>query len=536
MIKCTIGIREVFTGNAKRMKKIKLTRRDFIKISLAGGGTIAGAYILSRIFGVEFPLSTSPTATATPSQTSLPTTTPTITTTPTETPKPRLSAAEMEQQIEAVKLPIVEYHYLGYHAGGVLESEEMFISNMDFFQQAGYHTIDDVQLAQFLGSEISLPAKSFAIRIDQGAANWDPFVQMLGIIRDHGFQAMVFVISGENYTDAQWGQLAEWYKDGLISIGSHSVHHPNFSELTYQQAYEEAYFSKKAIEQKLADLGIETQLVGFAFPSDDQPDNVDFLKSAGYKFGLSGNLFGPSRNAAKPGQLLVPTLYPYVSQAWLDARAANKNNPRCFVLTSGYTFEDLIYMNTTPITVEVIEGILGEPYPEKQFAPVTELPIGDEQKASLERPIGIIIHTDAQDGNSWDSWKTSATYNGLLQRDSDVHFAVDRQGPVQFLKMYEDFCTPTRGAIGFSDFISIEMCGRDYNDVMDPEADANKVVVIKDITANTIALVKTLVEQYNIDIENILGHYQASASGKADPGKAYFEQYFLPQLSKAVSD
>ncbi len=517
------------------LKNIKLTRRDFLKIALAGGGTLAGGYILTRLLGGNSPFSPKQTDTPASTLTPLSSASPTVTTTPTLTPIPRLTGMEIEQRITAVKLPVVEYHYIGYHAGGVAETEEMFISNMDFFEQNAFHTISDVQLAQFLNSEITLPAKSFAIRIDQGAANWDPFVQMLGIIRDHGFQAMVFVISGEHYTDDQWGQLAGWYQEGLITIGSHSVNHPDFALLTYQQAYEEAVISKRAIEQKLADLGIDTQLVGFAFPSDSQPDNVEFLKSAGYKFGLSGNLFGAPHNAALPGQLLVPSLYPYAGQAYLDSISANHNNPRCFMLTSGYTFDDVIFMNTTPITVDAIEGILGEPYPEMQIAPLHELPISEEQKVSLVRPVGIIIHTDGQDGNSWDSWKTSATYNGALDRETDMHFAVDRQGSAQFLKMYADFCTPSRGAIGFSDYISIEMCGRDYNDVVNPQANSAKVAVIKDITANTIALVKTLVEQYAIDTANILGHYQASAGGKADPGKDYFEQYFLPQLQQALS-
>jgi hypothetical protein len=529
-----IKLRQIKLSKIK-LSQIKLSRRDFLKIALIGGGTLAGGLAAAKIFGFKFPSLAAPTPTPTGTPTSTVTPVPSATQTPTATTKPRLTGLEIESQIAATKIPVVEYHYIGYHAGGVIETEDAFNSEMDFFKQNGFNTITDVDLAKFLAGEATFPVKTFALRIDQGAANFEPFETMLGIIRDHGFSAMVYVISGENYTDEQWGKLVNWCNEGLISIGSHSIVHSDFAKLSPTAAYNEALGSKRAIEQRLADLGVVTELVSFAFPSDSVPDNVDFVRRAGYKFCLGA----PRRveeTSATTGNYLVPCIYPYVLQKDLDTLKPGTYNPRAVYLVSGYTFDDVIYMNTTPITLADIEGVIGEDYPEESFAEFKELPVSDEQKKTLVRPAGIIIHTDGNDGNSWNSWTTSSTYNGLLQRKTDSHFAVDRQGAAQFLKMYPDFCTPTRGALGFMDYISIEMGGRDYNDVLDPQANAEKVAVIKDITSNTISLVKTLIEQYGIDPANVLGHYQATAYvRKTDPGQEYMEQYFLPLLQQALA-
>ena len=518
------------------MKKIIITRRDFLKIALAGAGTIIAGLVGAKVFGLKLTLpKATETPTATPTLTETPV--PTVTETPTPTATPRMTGKDIERLIPAVKIPAIEYHYLGYSQAGILmQTKELVSAQLGFFKLNGFHTVSDVEMAEFLEGNTSFPAKTFYLRIDWDGVEYDSFKRLIGLVEENGFTANIYLVSTVNYSEEQWQQLADWFQAGLIRIGSHSVYHADYRrDLTYDQAYADAVLSKKQLEQKLAGLGISTELVSFAFPSDSVPDRLGFIQAAGYKFCL-GDPGDYRNNAATVGTLLVHCLYPYVDQHYMDSISRNKNNnPLCIPLVSNYTFDDMIYMNTTSITLPDIERIVGGTYPETLFGEFKELPISDEQKTSLVRPVGIIIHTDAQDGNSSDIWTTDATYNGLLARETDVHFAVDRQGVAQFLKMYPDFVTPTRGAIGFMDYISIEMCGRDYNDVLDPQADTGKVAVIKDITQNTIALVKTLIGQYGIDPANVLGHYQASASGKADPGKDYMEQYFLPLLQEALA-
>jgi len=226
---------------------------------------------------------------------------------------------------------------------------------------------------------------------------------------------------------------------------------------------------------------------------------------------------------------------PFVQSSTLETISVNtSNNPRSINLQYGYPIDRLVFENLTPVTVEMIKELTGEQsYEECRFAECVYLPIYKEQSEHLTKPEGIIIHTDAQNGNNWEYWNTNLTYETLLSRKLDVTFAVGRNGVNQYLKMYKDVATPNRGALGFRSYISIEMCGRDYDDVFNPSIDSGKKMAIEEITTKTIDLVLQLMETYGIGLNTILGHYAASASGKIDPGKRYMEEYFMPKLRVA---
>jgi hypothetical protein len=37
-------------------------------------------------------------------------------------------------------------------------------------------------------------------------------------------------------------------------------------------------------------------------------------------------------------------------------------------------------------------------------------------------------------------------------------------------------------------------------------------------------------KQYSLSFDSVLGHFEASASGKSDPGSEYMNKYFRPML------
>ena len=211
--------------------------------------------------------------------------------------------------------------------------------------------------------------------------------------------------------------------------------------------------------------------------------------------------------------------------------ANSSNNPRSIILVGNYTYDALIFYNLTPITKQIAENTTNTRYTELSFGKYTRyLTVTSDQETHLTKPEGIVIHTDDQSGTGYFNWNSINTYYGLQERKTDAHFAVGRDGIGQFLKMYKDIVTPSNGASGFSNYIDIEMCGREYNDILNPSANADKKMVIEEITAKTIQLVIKLIDTYQINLNNVLGHYAASASGKTDPGKNYMENYFLPIL------
>jgi len=168
-----------------------------------------------------------------------------------------------------------------------------------------------------------------------------------------------------------------------------------------------------------------------------------------------------------------------------------------------------------------------------------ELP-ASSHKNVLITPLYIIIHTDDQSGHTPKRWFSYITWNGLSNREDGgraSHFGVGLDGIGQFLPMYQDIVMQSWAASPNMDkkSINIEMCGRDYNNFITGKADQDTKSSIMSITEKTVDLVKRLMEQYNIPIENVLGHYQVY-EGKSDPGDRYLQEYFIPLLKGALDN
>lgn len=231
------------------------------------------------------------------------------------------------------------------------------------------------------------------------------------------------------------------------------------------------------------------------------------------------------------GEEYLPRVYPYALVQTIEEITANdQNNMRSVYLANGETFDRLIYSQLSFLSVETVESFLAKKYPECFFGEERYLQVSGEQVCHLTRPAGIVIHTDGQSGTSWRNWDRERTYETLAERGIDVHFGVDTRGVSQYLRMYRELVTPTRGASGFGNYISIEMSGRNYDEIFDTTVDPQKREMIRRITDKTVGLAVRLMDQYEIGWETVLGHYAASASGKTDPGRRYMEDYFLPRL------
>jgi hypothetical protein len=430
-------------------------------------------------------------------------------------------SSDIVSKIPADRLPVIEYHYPGYKDCNVTLTSGMFKEQIKFICESKYKTLNENQYIMFIKGQGFTPANSIVLRINQGSAHFEEFTEMIGFLKAKGMHTLVFLSAGEQFTDRNWDDLVRWYKEGNISVGSHSYSHTDFTKISPASALEEAILSKKYIEEKFQQRGASLNITGFAFPSDQVPKDVDYLKDAGYLYAFGGNIRGsPRNNAVWEGEFVAPSLYPYVSHQTLTKLENNSsNNPRSIPLTSGYTFDKIIYFSSTPITVEKIENLTQKKYPELIIGNFyTPLPIPPEDN-SLIRPAGIIIHTDAQTLGTYSNWVTKRTFEGLLSRQTNVHFACGYDGVRQFLPIYKDLITPSRGAPGFSNYIQIEMCGSKYEAILSGQINNKEIKnTVELIIAITTNLVLALINQYKIPTYLILGHHQACASGKVDPG------------------
>jgi hypothetical protein len=370
----------------------------------------------------------------------------------------RLAGTELELAVPATQVPVLGYRYPGFSEAGVEMPKDMFLAQMDLLKEGGFVTLTDTEMTKFIDSRITVPAKSVALRIDQGAEHFDEFGTMIDELKRKGFKATVFIRNEDQLSSENRSKLSGWVSEGVISLGT----------------------DKRENEPK------------------------------------------------------CPVIYPFVTTEMLKVISVNgRNNPRSVNLSRGYPFDKLLFSKLTPVNLEKIETLKNDKYAEVAFAKSRYLPTDIEQTDHLTRPGGIIIHTDDQSGTNFHDWNTDVTYNTLLNKGIDTHFAVGRNGIDQFLKMYQDLATPTRGALGFRSYISIEQCGRDYDDILNPSASLEKRLAIEEISTKTINLCVRLMETYGFGLEKVLGQYAATAAGKTDPGQRYMEEYFVPQLRKA---
>lgn len=76
----------------------------------------------------------------------------------------------------------------------------------------------------------------------------------------------------------QWSEIREMVKDGIVSVGSHSMRHPNLTTCTEEQLEEEIVESRKIIERE---IGRECRL--FCYPGGKYNNRVKhFVSKAGY--------------------------------------------------------------------------------------------------------------------------------------------------------------------------------------------------------------------------------------------------------------
>ena len=117
------------------------------------------------------------------------------------------------------------------------------------------------------------------------------------VLADHGFKAMVFVISGfvgkENTWDVQygwrkfhhldWDDLGKWQNKG-IEVHSHGVNHARLTWLSDDEVAEELGRSRETIASQ---LGRAPSAIGYPFGAVDERVRR-LAKAAGYTLGFTG--------------------------------------------------------------------------------------------------------------------------------------------------------------------------------------------------------------------------------------------------------
>ncbi len=258
------------------------------------------------------------TATVVPSATSSPA--PTATPLPSVTPTIQLSPTPT--LIPAGAVPVIEYHDPDFKMNEQVQmSIPWFEDQVSWLAANGYSTLDGKEFAAYLDGTADVPQKSVVLTFDIGVAKRPIYVDtVIPTLRKYHFKAVFFILANDTVVaddcakDARhfcWSDFKQWADEGLISIASHGIYHPDFSTLTPTQIKYEVETPLKILPEKTGQVP-----VAFAYPFDTTtPAAINIVKAAGYKFAVAGNT--RSLLAAVPNdsdRYSLPRVYPYSNQ------------------------------------------------------------------------------------------------------------------------------------------------------------------------------------------------------------------------------
>ena len=167
-------------------------------------------------------------------------------------------------------------------------SREEFDGQMKRIQELGMVPISIRDLYEDLIGKREAPEKAIVLTFDD---NYQGFYDVaLPILRQYNYPAAMFVHTGfvgrteGKHPKMSWATLRELVKDPLVTIGSHTITHPDdITKLTSVEQEDELSKSKAELE---AELG--TKIDFFAYPDGKNDQAVqDLTKALGYKMAFT---------------------------------------------------------------------------------------------------------------------------------------------------------------------------------------------------------------------------------------------------------
>jgi peptidoglycan/xylan/chitin deacetylase (PgdA/CDA1 family) len=187
-------------------------------------------------------------------------------------------------------LPILTYHHVGPTSRGA-RLKGLYVSPRLFERQ-----VQELKARGFKSTDLGLSPppengeRQIVITFDDGFL--DVFKHALPVLQCHGFQAIIFLVSGLIGRTNEWQQLAGDVAEPLMdeaqvrawlaagqTIGSHTVTHPWLSRLSLEAAREEIVSSRKSLEDRFG-----TAIEHFCYPYGDLNERVrDLVAEAGFR-------------------------------------------------------------------------------------------------------------------------------------------------------------------------------------------------------------------------------------------------------------
>lgn len=208
--------------------------------------------------------------------------------------KPVVAAVKKEGLGYRVLVPILLYHYIGNNPIPTDKERDYlsigpaaFEEQMRYLNENGYTAISLDTLYAGLKKQVTLPNKPVVITFDDGYMDF--YYNVYPILRRFNLHAILFIPTGlmnQGYY-LTWVQIKEMSASGLITFGSHSVHHLNLSTLQQSSLDFEITESKKVLQDQ---LGVPINFMAYPYGSTNERV-IETTRKAGY-FGATGTWGG----------------------------------------------------------------------------------------------------------------------------------------------------------------------------------------------------------------------------------------------------
>jgi peptidoglycan/xylan/chitin deacetylase (PgdA/CDA1 family) len=256
--------------------------------------------------------------------------------------------AQISVRAQAARIPVIMYHDIIAKRGPKSVwfdcTASQFAAQMDYLKEQGANPISLLQLHKHLARGEALPDNAIVLTFDD---NYQGFYDnAYPILKERSWPAAMFVHT--NYVGDQtsdhpkmtWETLKQLDKEGLVTIASHTMSHPDdITKLSSEQQEQELAGSKQALELKLGHT-----VPYFAYPDGKQDETTrELTRKVGYTMAFTIDN-GPVEES--PGILqLNRYIHTRLKKAWTDCQAAKS--------TAAFYEHDLA--PETPVQLEVKE-------------------------------------------------------------------------------------------------------------------------------------------------------------------------------------
>lgn len=194
-----------------------------------------------------------------------------------------LSKIFTKNQTQISNTPILMYHHVKNHKESDDEVEkglsveiDNFSEEMQYLYDEGY---DSISLGELFNAS---DKKTVVLTFDDGYK--DVYENAYPIMKEYNLTGTVFVITDFVGNDGymSWSDLKK-LSDAGWKIESHTESHPNLTNISAEDAWQQIYNSKIEVEANIGDI-----VTFFSYPAGKYNDEVvDLVKKAGYSGAIS---------------------------------------------------------------------------------------------------------------------------------------------------------------------------------------------------------------------------------------------------------